>query len=452
MTYDGGGARPGDAPPPPPSGHPADAGYPAHMSAPPGYPPPEYPPGYGPPGYAPPGYPPPGYPPPAYAPPGYAAAPPGYPLPGYPPPGYPPPWYPPPGYAPPRYPPPGYPPPGYRHAGAQYGGYPPPLPPALKPGVIPLRPLSLSEIFNGAVAYIRANPKATLGLTTIVVVAAQILALIVQIGPLAITGQLVPLRGDQASGAAVIGSSLSSLGAAIATGLSAILLSGMLTVVVGRAVFGAPITIGEAWARLRGRLVALIVLTALEVVGAVVLVAAAVFVIAVVAGAANAGLAFVIGAPLVIALVVALIYLGTMLSFAPVAIVLERAALVAAIKRSFALVRRSFWRVLGIRLLGALVAAVIAGAVAFPFTVAAQLLLLGSSSTPLLLVGIVLIGIGGAIGQIITAPFSAGVVALLYTDRRIRAEAFDLVLQTGATGGPAQPADSTDHLWLIRQP
>jgi hypothetical protein len=43
------------------------------------------------------------------------------------------------------------------------------------------------------------------------------------------------------------------------------------------------------------------------------------------------------------------------------------------------------------------------------------------------------------------------VVVLLYTDRRIRAEAFDLVLQTGAAFGPGAPADSTDHLWLTRQ-
>jgi hypothetical protein len=33
---------------------------------------------------------------------------------------------------------------------------------------------------------------------------------------------------------------------------------------------------------------------------------------------------------------------------------------------------------------------------------------------------------------------------LLYTDRRIRSEAFDLVLQTGATGA----VSSTDDLWL----
>jgi hypothetical protein len=34
----------------------------------------------------------------------------------------------------------------------------------------------------------------------------------------------------------------------------------------------------------------------------------------------------------------------------------------------------------------------------------------------------------------------------------MRAEAFDLVLRTGAVAGPVAPADSTDYLWLTRQP
>jgi hypothetical protein len=74
---------------------------------------------------------------------------------------------------------------------------------------------------------------------------------------------------------------------------------------------------------------------------------------------------------------------------------------------------------------------------------------MGSSSTNGLLIGTTLSSIGGAISQIVTAPFVAGVVVLLYTDRRIRAEAFDLVLQTGAAGGPAA-VESTDNLWLTR--
>ena len=423
-------------------------GFPMANPSPPGYPPPGYPPpgfqGYPPPayqGYPPPGggYPPPGYPPPGYAPPpGYGGAPPGYGPPG--------------GYPPPGYPPPGYPPPGYPLPGYLPGYGPPPVAPALKPGVIPLRPLSLSDIFNGAVAYIRANPKATLGLTTVVVVAAQILALILSVGPLAVTGELHPtLSGEEVSAGALLGSSASSLAGAVATWLSSILLSGMLTVVVGRAVFGANITIGEAWQRLRPRLWALIGFTVLEVIGAAVLITVVVLIIAGVAVAANGVAAAVIGVPLVLALIAGLIYLGTMLSFAPSIIVLERLEIIPAISRSFKLVRNDFWRVLGIRLLGGIVAAVVAGAVAVPFSFGGQILLVSASSTLAALIALVLLSIGSAIGQIISAPFSAGVVVLLYTDRRIRAEAFDLVLQTGAAFGPGAPADSTDHLWLTRQ-
>jgi hypothetical protein len=318
--------------------------------------------------------------------------------------------------------------------------------------VIPLRPLSLSDIFNGAVAYIRANPKATLGLTTVVVVVAQLLALILSVGPLAFTGELQPsLSGEELSPGVMLGSSASSIAGAGATWLSSILLSGMLTVVVGRAVFGTSITISEAWQRLRPRLWALIGFTVIEVIGAVVLVAVVVLIISGVAVAAGGVAAAIAGVPLLLALIVGLVYLGTMLSFAPSVIVLERLQIVPAISRSFKLVRNDFWRVLGIRLLGGIVAAVIAGAVTVPFSFGGQILLVSGSSTLTALIALVLLSIGSAIGQIITAPFSAGVVVLLYTDRRIRAEAFDLVLQTGAAFGPGAPADSTDHLWLTQQ-
>jgi hypothetical protein len=422
MSNDAGGFGPVGPPPP---GYPLTAyGQPGPPD--PGYPPPGYAPaGYPPPGYAPPGYPPPGYPPQGYAPP------------GYPPPGYAPPGYPPPGYAPPGYPPPGYP------------------PPPLKPGVIPLRPLGLSDIFNGAVAYVRMNPKATLGLTTIVVVVAQLIALLLQIGPLAAAGELRPAlgeRGDEISTSALVGSSLSGVAGAAATGISVIVLSGLLTVVVGRAVFGAGITIGEAWQRVRGRLLALFGFTALEVLGTAIIVAIVVGVIVLVDYAAGGGAAFIVGAPLVLALLALLAYLGTMLSFAPTLIVLERLGVMPAIKRSFALVKRDFWRVLGILLLGQLVAGLVAAAVSVPFSFGGQMLLVFGASTGGAVVALILIAIGSAIGQIITTPFNAGVVVLLYTDRRIRGEAFDLVLQSGAATPPGTPADSTDHLWLTPHP
>ena len=394
----------------------------------------------------PPGYPPPGYPQPSHQPPGYP--PPGYPQPSHQPPAYPQQGYPPPGYRQPDYQPPGYPPPGYPPPGYQPPGYgpPPPVAPALKPGIIPLRPLTLGDIFNGAVGYIRANPKVTLGFTAAVVVGTQIIALILQVGPLAVTGQLGGQSVDPESTADLIADSGSTVLDLIATTLSGVLLSGMLTVVVGRAVFGSTITIGAAWVKVRGRLPALIGLTTLVFVGVALLIAVVVLIIVALA-AANEMAAVFFGLLLVLALIAALVYIYTVLAFAPVLIVLERLTIVAAITRSFALVRNSFWRVLGIRLLTFIVATFVSGAVAVPFAIGG---IVGAKIAGTALVAIMLGSIGTVIAQIITAPFSAGVVVLLYTDRRIRAEAFDLVLQTGAAGTPAEP-ESADNLWLARR-
>lgn len=356
---------------------------------------------------------------------------------GYPPPGYP--GYPPAGYGPPGYPPGlGYQPPGYGT-----------LPPAIKPGVVPLRPLSLSDMFNGAVAYIRANPKATLGLATIVVVAAQLLTLVLSLLPFAFTGQLAQAMGsDEPTAAMLISRAGSSVTTGLTTLLSATLLSGLLTVIVGRAVFGAGITIGEAWRRFRPRLWSLLGFTLLQAIGAAALIAAAVLIIVVVAVAADGFIAFLVGAPLVLALFAALAYLWTMLTFAPVAIVLERRDVISSIKRSFTLIKGDFWRVLGIRLVTMLAAFLVAGAVGIPFSFGGLIALAASESTSAAMISLVLFSVGGAIGQIITGPFSAGVVVLQYTDRRIRSEAFDLVLQTGAAAGPAAPPESADDLWL----
>ncbi|MGV0835694.1 hypothetical protein ABQE92_08925 [Mycolicibacterium thermoresistibile] len=432
MSNDAGGSDPPHppTPDPPPPGWSAGPVPPSSTHQPPGYPP--YPPAPVPASYPPPGHSAPGFAAPYGPPPGYG--PPGYGSPSYGPPA---------GYgAPPGYgPPPGF-PSGWGAPGA---------PLALKPGVIPLRPLTLSDIFNGAVAYIRANPKATLGLTAIVVVIAQVLALILQIGPLAAAGQLGPtVRGEEVSTVGLSGSDLSTLATTVTNALALLLLSGMLTVVIGRAVFGTGITIGEAWQRLRGRIWALIGFSLLETVAAVAIVVLAVILIAMAAAAGGTAAGFLIGAPIVLATGALLVYLFTVLSFAPPLIVLERLGVVAAVVRAFRLIKNSFWRVFGIRLLAGVVTMVISVAVAVPFSVAGSLLGVGAETAVAAVISLILIAIGGAVGQIITTPFSAGVVVLLYTDRRIRAEAFDLVLQTGAAAGPA-PAESTDHLWLTHR-
>ena len=374
--------------------------------------------------------------------------PPAYPVPGYPPPGYfPPPSYPPHGYVP--YPPPSYPPaPGYGFPSG-YGTAPPRGFGIRAPGIIPLRPLSLTDIFNGAASYIRTNVKATLGLTAIVVVSTQIITLIGTAGPLAAATRLRSAPADELTGGDVTAWLLAAGLAGLVGWLTVVLLSGMLAVVVGRAVFGWTIGPGEAWERIRKRLPALIGLVALECVALVILSGLVGLIVAAVGAAANTPAAVLIAVPLALASIATVVYFDTVLSFAPVLIVLEQLPVIDAITRSFTLVRNSFWRVFGIRLLTWLVVLLIAGAVAAPFDFVGQLLIGPSGSV---LTGATVGAVGAAIGRIITAPFSAGVIVLLYTDRRIRAEAFDLVLQTGAAGSPVhtQSAAATDYLWLTR--
>ncbi|MGI9123652.1 MAG: hypothetical protein ACR2JM_02725 [Mycobacterium sp.] len=301
-----------------------------------------------------------------------------------------------------------------------------------KPGIIPLRPMSLSEIFNGAVSYVRANPKATLGMTTAIVLITSILVFAVGLVPRLVGGNVATAAGFITGAAATV--------------LATTLLSGMLTVVVARAVLGSSITVGGAWQRVRGRMPALIALTLLEFLAAVVLIAAVVGAIVGVAKAANGGLAALFGFPMAVLLIAALAAMFTLLSLAPVAIVLERKSVTDSIRRSVALARPQFWRIFGIRLLASIVAFVVAGAVSVPFDIVGQVVTIGASTPKApTLFQMMVVTIGQAIGQIITTPFTAGVVALLYVDARMRSEAFDFVLQNTPPG-----ADGGDSLWLAR--
>ncbi len=282
-----------------------------------------------------------------------------------------------------------------------------------------------------------------------VVVVMQIVTLFATLGPLTAYGRITTEPADELTAGVVGAWMVSMVAGLLVSWLGGMLLSGMLTVIVGRAVFGSTITIGETWAKIRGRLLPLLGLALLE--GAVVaaLGGLVVVIVAVLAAVGNAAVAVLLGFPVVLVVIALLVYLYMVVLFAPVLIVLERLPVIDAITRSFALVRNGFWRVLGIRALTFLVASVVASAVAVPFNIVGQVILAGNTSTGVLLLSTAVASVGSAIGEIITAPFNAGVIVLLYTDRRMRAEAFDLVLQTGAASGPYAVA-STDNLWLTR--
>jgi hypothetical protein len=319
-------------------------------------------------------------------------------------------------------------------------GWGQPRPPEPKPGIVPLRPLGLGELLDGAVALIRRYPRPVLGLSAALAIIATVLNVTVALTVLKplIAFDLSSLDSSStASSDSVNGflgsSTISSLGSSLVTALAAVILTGVVTVIAGRGVLGEPITLREAWAALRSsllRLIGLAFLTALLVYGSL----AIGITIAVVLVAGLGGVSLVIGLPLAAAAGCLSIYLYCRLALAPCALILERAGIRTSMRRSGILVAGSWWRVFGVLLLAWIVASIVATVIQAPFLAFGfgKSLFSGTSLNKGISTLLVLTYVGAGIAQTIIAPFSAGVRALLYVDRRMRAEGLDVALTAAA--------------------
>lgn len=327
---------------------------------------------------------------------------------------------------------------GYGAWGSGWGG----PPPAAKPGVIPLRPLGVGEILDGAVSTMRTYWRTVLGISLTVAIVTEILVILLQgfvlndltstealNDPSATLSELARATRDAMVSSSVI-FLISVIGAIIATAL--------LTTVTSRAVLGKSVTTGEAWRdarpqvlRLFGLLFLLLLMTfGLVFVGALpgILVAAS--------GSGDGGAALavlgILGAGIVA------LWLWFRFSLASPALMLEKQGIVKALSRSAKLVRGSWWRVFGIQLLATIIANIVAAIVVIPFTFLAGALS-GDGATSFLegstnlgWTFLIVSGIGSVIGSMATFPITAGVTVLLYIDQRIRREALDLELARAA--------------------
>ncbi|MFE0193468.1 hypothetical protein [Streptomyces sp. NPDC058989] len=331
-------------------------------------------------------------------------------------------------------------------------------PTAAKPGVIPLRPLGIGEILDGAVSTMRAHWRTVLGISLIVAVVSQTAVTIVtgvwfRDGGRATTvssDNVPPIRdtmrqlGDTLAGSAIT-SAIGLLATIIATGL--------LTMVVSRAVLGRPVTAGEAWRDARAQLPRLLGLLVLlpAIVTAIFAVGVAPGVIVAATGTHDIGLLLAMLGGL--AATVVSIWLWVRYSLASPALMLEKQGVIASMRRSAKLVRGSWWRVLGAQLLAYLLIGIVEFIIQIPATLIA--FLIGGESLMAWANGtsdgtgwsfLIVLGIGAVISSTITFPISAGVTALLYMDQRIRREALDLELAraAGLPGyGTDAPADET---------
>ncbi len=327
---------------------------------------------------------------------------------------------------------------------SQYGQYTPggPVPgyrPAAdKPGIVPLRPLTLGELYDGAFGAVRHNPGVTLGLTAIVVVAAVAIGTLISI-PLTtwftdLFGSLFaelegdPAAQDLAGMQDLVGVTYGSLlGTGLLLGLATPLAMGIMAVSVSDSVIGRKISVGEAWRRAAKRAWFLIGFSLLSVlVMLVVYVLAIGIVVALFSVDPTIG---IIGLILVLAaLVVAGFWAFTRTALIPPALAVEGGGFWVTCKRAWKLTRGTFWRVLGIYLLTSVILSVIGQIVAFPVGMVVSLAMMSANDAALAVsYGITYVITGG-----MSVLFLGGVIALLYIDTRMRREGLDVQLQAAA--------------------
>lgn len=352
-------------------------------------------------------------------------------------------WDPPPDQAAWSHPSPGRPAVDPRHAPPAYA-FPTALPVAHKPGAIPLRPLVLSDIFDGAFRIIRYNPKATIGAAVLV----SAVAMTVPIAAGLLSGSTGGLQPDPntdtltdsqvlslliALGGLLVGAQLQSIGL--------LFVSGMIAHVSSAAAVGRKLTISEAWAATRGkrwRLLGMSFLLGLAVVLAVGI-AVGVLLVGIVAFDAPLGAAVVVGIGLGSILVVLLIWFWVRVrALAVPTLMLEPVGIFGALARAVRLTYQQFWRLLGLLLLVTLVTGVAGGILRLPFSITGQVFLTSADETGYgLVIYLLMTAVGTVISSAVLQPFSAAVSALLYIDQRIRKEAYDVELMTRAGILPA---------------
>jgi hypothetical protein len=287
-----------------------------------------------------------------------------------------------------------------------------------KPGVVPLRPLGISELLDGAISTVRANPGVMLGFSAVVVSVVSIGTFFATLALFQDLNAATADLGESAELSDVLDAFSGSISGLLLSSLlgwfAQTILSGLLTVVVGDAVLGRKATLADAWARIRPRILPLLGLSLLI------------------------QLSWMAG---LLLCVVPGIFLYVALALAPPALVLERSGVITAMKRSWRLVKGAWWRCFGVLALTAILTYVIAQVVSVPFGILSGLGGVGlgfdAADTSYSVLAVALTTLGSIVAGTITYPFTAAVTALLDVDQRMRREALDLELARAAAAPPA---------------
>ncbi|OLT17228.1 hypothetical protein BJF80_03395 [Serinicoccus sp. CUA-874] len=299
-----------------------------------------------------------------------------------------------------------------------------------QPGVVPLRPLTLGDIFGGALQTMRRNPEATIGMGFIVLAVLLVPSLLLSL----LLGNVLTGMSDLDVQALQL-----TLGA-IFSGLSSITLTGMIVHVVGEAVLGDRAGLGDTWRAVRSRLLALVgtvlLIGLMTVIAAVALV---LLIVLIVAALGDSALSVLLVVLLSLGALVGLVWAACRLSLAPAPVVLERVGPWRGIARAWTLsTGGQGWRIVGITMLAGIVTAILAGVIQVPITGALIAALGPAWLDPLSPAALVTDHALQLVVGALTIPFTAGVTALLYLDQRIRREGLDVSLVRSAQARAAQ--------------
>ena len=341
----------------------------------------------------------------------------------------------------------GYPvPPAFNDAG--WGAAPGGFFLAPKPGIIPLRPLSIGEIISGAFESLRANPRAMFLPSLIVLTATGALSAVLNyLGASFLLSRVDDLLNSsdvRISGILPVfmGSFASQMVGALLTALATTILTGLLIVAVSRSVLGRIATPGEVWERTRGRILPLIgqtlLITLITVIADAIIVVIGIVLIVIIAasvtgpdpGAGAIVITLLAALALIVIVFIAAAFLVVRLSLAPAALMLENTGVVEGIGRSWALTRGSFWRVLGILVLAGLITGLVTGTLSFGLGMVLGVISVGlPAAQPLVSAVTVLLT---SVLSALVLPFTAAVTALTYIDLRMRGEGLDVELRQAA--------------------
>ena len=328
------------------------------------------------------------------------------------------------------------PPPGAGHDAPPAWGapVPPSWQPSPQPGVVPLRPLVLGDLFDGTFRAVRSNPAVMFGFSVLVMAVVSLVSAVIEwltSGSLlaslddpqgALTGEdSLTEVASQLSGALT-----GTLGTSVLTMLATILVTGVLALSVADAVLGKVTDLGDAWTRVKPRILPLVgwtILSALIVSVAFFLVLAlfAIPLILTLSGGntPGAGSVLILVLGVLVALLVTL-FLSTRLLFGSVALVLEEIGPLAALRRSWTLTGPSFWRVLGRMVLITLVTAAATGVIAGAVSIlGGVVMVLGDQAFGSALATF----LSGTVSGFVI-PIAAAFETLMYLDERMRQENF----------------------------